>query len=346
MRSRDYWKKRAIQRVNDYNSLAYKSIAKVTISYKRAMKDIQADIAKIFGNFMAFNDLSIEEATEFLRETIPSNILDAMKLRLMTMQEGREKQLLLAEINGQAYKARITRLQALHESLRTNYAVAADFEKQAVNGLVSKVSEEAYTRTLFDLQKGVNIGVSFAEFDERLLRQILNSAWTGSNYSDRIWSSNMMFATKLETILTEGMLAGKSNDWMAKKLAEMEGSSEASAARLIRTETTFIANAAEMQAYRETGVERYAFLGTLDSRTCDICGELDGQIFDVADGKTGVNIPPMHPNCRCTTIPADDAETFANLRRRARDLGTGRTEILPRNITYEEWRQKYENQSN
>lgn len=35
---------------------------------------------------------------------------------------------------------------------------------------------------------------------------------------------------------------------------------------------------------------------------------MDGKVFDIGDAQTGVNYPPMHPNCRSTTVEYDPDE--------------------------------------
>lgn len=95
-------------------------------------------------------------------------------------------------------------------------------------------------------------------------------------------------------------------------------------------------NIAEIESYKEADIEKYVFLATLDSKTCPICGDLDGKIFCVKDAKIGLNLPPMHKDCRCTTIAyMGDGEELIN--RRARDPVTGKNYVLDKNINYSNW---------
>lgn len=59
-------------------------------------------------------------------------------------------------------------------------------------------------------------------------------------------------------------------------------------------------------SYEATGLDGYIFLATLDLGTSDICQFLDGKRFKLKDAQVGKNYPPMHPNCRSTTIPDVD----------------------------------------
>ena len=95
----------------------------------------------------------------------------------------------------------------------------------------------------------------------------------------------------------------------------------------------------EKQSYKECGVKKYRYLATLDSRTCPICGNLDGKVFAVSEMKIGVNCPPMHPECRCTTVAAIEGQALEGKERRARDPVTGKTYLVPASMNYQEWYQ-------
>ena len=63
--------------------------------------------------------------------------------------------------------------------------------------------------------------------------------------------------------------------------------------------------------------------------------------FPVKDARPGVNFPPMHPNCRCTTIPDMSEQVIAKIKRAARDPATGKSITVPGNMSYAEWHKKF-----
>lgn len=90
----------------------------------------------------------------------------------------------------------------------------------------------------------------------------------------------------------------------------------------------------DAQKYAESGIESYTFLATLDAKTCPICGSLDGKIFNLSERAIGINCPPMHIGCRCTTV-----SYFKDIKRSlraSRNPHTGKTENIPY-MTYDEW---------
>ena len=73
--------------------------------------------------------------------------------------------------------------------------------------------------------------------------------------------------------------------------------------RLVRTESNYCTNQAELRGYAAAGIEKYEYSALEDNRTSDICKALDGKVFDIKDAVVGVNYPPMHPFCRSSTVP-------------------------------------------
>ena len=78
------------------------------------------------------------------------------------------------------------------------------------------------------------------------------------------------------------------------------------AATVVRTSVQHVASAARQEVWEanQDVVSRYQFIATLDRVTSRICRTLDNQEFDFGKGP----IPPVHPNCRSTTIPVLNEE--------------------------------------
>ena len=109
--------------------------------------------------------------------------------------------------------------------------------------------------------------------------------------------------------------------------------------RIVRTETAAIQNKASIDAYKGLGVDKIQVLGTLDRVTCEKCGSFDGKIFEIDKVQQDLNIPPFHPNCRCTTVPYDEDWGYKG-QRIAKD-DNGNDYYVPEDMSYEEWKRKY-----
>jgi len=71
------------------------------------------------------------------------------------------------------------------------------------------------------------------------------------------------------------------------------------AKNIARTETVKIANLGSIKRYKDNGVKEYIWIAAISDRTCEECMGLDGNVYNVGEGK----LPPAHVACRCSTIP-------------------------------------------
>lgn len=87
------------------------------------------------------------------------------------------------------------------------------------------------------------------------------------------------------------------------------------------------------QSYKDANIASYIFTASLDLTTCSTCGLLDGKSFPISERKIGINCPPMHVGCRCTTT-SDISAT-----RTAWNSALHKWERIPY-ISYNEWYKK------
>ena len=237
-----------------------------------------------------------------------------------------------------AYEYRIKRLTALLE--RTNkrmqelYGVTLGDTTEFLRSIIP----EAYYHTIFDVAQGTGYQPMFSAVNNRLIDQIVNDQWSGMNYSQRIWWNTDKLAVDTRQILTTAAMTGESIYKTSRRLSERFGQSMNNSVRLIRTETTYSCNQAELASYSALDIDRYKFIATLDARTSSICQELDGKVFETKEAKAGVNLPAMHPNCRSTTI-AYFEDGMPDIRI-AKDKD-GKNIKVPASMTYDEWYDKY-----
>ncbi|MED4377974.1 minor capsid protein [Schinkia azotoformans] len=225
------------------------------------------------------------------------------------------------------------RLDELKEKIENEMDRLYKIEELLTKDTLEKIYEDGYYHSIYNYQQALGYGEGVYLIGARAAEIVINRAWSGKNYSERIWTHRKLLGKKVEQIVTQGTILGHSNAKMATKLANEMIVSFNQAARLVRTETNYVHNQATKAGYEAMGQDTYIFLATLDLRTSDVCQSLDGQKFKTKDAKPGVNYPPMHPNCRSTTIP--DVEVNKDDIRLAKL--NGKYYEVPASMTYEQW---------
>lgn len=341
MNSRDYWERRAAQDMYDRMGTAEETAAEMNAAIKQTSAYLEKEVKAVMRGMQSFG-ISEAEAKKILNAAGgDGSALQRLRKAAQQVSDPERREALLNAINSAgAYRYRITRIEELNKDINRRCRELYKTENRHVTSALRNVAEDSYYREIFSIQKGTGLGFSFANFSQQDVDRILRSNWVGGNYSQRIWKDVSGMTARLKNELLVSMLSGRSSEKTARIFQEQFGVNAFCARRIVRTESAYVANAAQKSAYSEAGIDRYRFVATLDSRTCECCAALDGKVFDLAKAKPGTNYPPMHPFCRSTTIADFGDDELKGLERRARDKD-GNTVKVPAGMTYEQWKEKY-----
>lgn len=341
MNSRDYWERRAAQDMYDRMGTAEETAAEMNAAIKQTSAYLEKEVKAVMRGMQSFG-ISEAEAKKILNAAGgDGSALQRLRKAAQQVGDPEKREALLNAINSAgAYRYRITRIEELNRDINRQCRELYKTENRHITSALRNVAEDSYYHEIFSIQKGTGLGFSFSKFPRQDVDRILRANWSGGNYSQRIWKDVSGMTARLKNELLVSMLSGRSNEKTARIFQEQFGVNAFCARRIVRTESAYVANAAQAKAYGEAGIERYRFVATLDSRTCECCAALDGKVFELAKKKPGTNYPPMHPFCRSTTIADFGDEELAGLERRAKDKD-GNTVRVPAGMTYEEWRREF-----
>ncbi len=335
----DYWEARKAREMYEYMEDAEKVAAELERLYDNASMVIREDIDKIFKRFASRFKLSEEEARRILETT--GTDINAVLRHMNNSAKSEGVKETLAEINAPAYRYRINNLEEKQQQIDLIISNLRQQEQAKTTNLYKKLAEKVYNHSMFDIQQMYGLGFSFTALDEKVIDKLLKSKWSGANYSKRIWKNTDKLAQTLKEEMLVSMLTGRTDTRTAEAIQERMQVGAYESRRLVRTESCHISKEMEMAAYDECGIETYIFLATLDMRTSEICQKLDKKQFKVSEQRTGVNAPPMHPFCRSAIISAASAENIENMKRRAFNPETGKTEVVPGDMKYEDWKKSF-----
>lgn len=333
--NRDYWEKREKEKLNAGIKDCNKLSKELQSHYKNAYKEIEKEINNLFMQYAKENNLTYKEASKYLTSDEFEIWRTDIKGYLAEIENNPE---VLLELNTLAMKSRITRLEALQyeiDKILNKLTIEAD---KSTKKLLTDTLKDNYYKNVYNISKSKGFLAKFSGIDNKQIERILSYPWSGSNYSDRIWENKRLLSKTIKEEMTQMVIRGESSKKVAQRVATRMDTSYKNAVRLVQTEHSYVMNEASKYTYEDLNIEKYEFLATLDSRTCSVCGKLDGKVFKLTEAKVGVNYPPMHPNDRCTTVPY--YEDDENSTRFARDKNGKRIEI-PSNMTFNEWKKKY-----
>lgn len=344
--NREYWARRAEQRMAAVERGTDPYLRNISNLYARAAAQIKTDIEAILQAYQRNGSLTRNEALQLLKDPLSPAELDVIRARLDAVEDLEERLRLSAKLNAPAYKARIDRLEGLRLATEAELSQLAPNQIAVTDQALMAAARDSYARTVFNLQKGTRLAYQFARVTESQIEAVLKQRWSGDHYSDRIWRNTQDLANRLPDIIQQNMVTGRSWRRCIDEVDDLvQRGGVFSAERILRTETAFVANEMDAQAYEDADIEQYEFVATLDNRTSEVCQEKDGKRYDLEDRQPGENYPPLHPFCRSTTIEVVDDDILAGLERRSKDPQTGQTRTVPSTMKYADWKAIYVDQS-
>lgn len=349
MKNKEYWNRRYLMdKAMIINDVEHYLAGKQKEIYAAAGKEIQQQIDQFYTRYAKENQVSLAAAramvgraelgkvdwerwTSYSQKTdeLPGDVVAAMERCHMEYEQ---------MINAMSKKGSISRLQMLQVEIDRTLLNLYDANQYNIYDLLSEEYENVYYKSLYNTQQCIGYGSNFAALNKRAIDTAILHQYPRGNYSERIYAHSKKLSAEIRKSLTVGMITGENLDKMARRVQKRLEVSFANAKRLVRTETAYTYEQATRKAYEECGIERYEYLATLDRRTSAACRALDGKKFAVKDAMPGKNYPPMHPNCRSTTVCAfDNDKATARL---AKDESGNYYEV-PSDMTYKQWKKKY-----
>ena len=340
-RTASYWKKRFEALENASNTYGQQTFRQIEPAFDKAQKEIQNQIESWYGRYAKNNKVTMTEARRQLSTTELKEFRWDVKEYIKYGRENDVNQMWMKELENASARVHISRLEALKIRIQQAAEVAFGNEIDCVDAMARKVFTEDYYHTIFEVQKGFNIGWEIGQIDSRKLETLITKPWAadGKNFMDRIWNSKAAMVSELHTQLTRTCILGKAPDDAIKAMTQFVDkkvkNAKYAAGRLVMTEQAYFHSVAQKDAFNDLDVEEFEVVATLDSHTSEICQEMDGKHFPMKDYEPGVTAPPFHVFCRSVTVPYFE-DNFDG-ERAARDEN-GKTYYVPDNMTYKDWK--------
>ena len=167
-----------------------------------------------------------------------------------------------------------------------------------VETFIQGVLEETVTKEF--AKQGSMIGLEKQYFTNQL-PEVMN-AITQDDWSERIWGVYQTdLRNQVNQLVRESLLRGYNPKKIAEELRKTIDKGRYNAERLIRTEQARVQGQSQIEAYKAQNITMFDLIVEPDG--CKSCHEVAARgPYLVEDAVVGVNVEPIHPNCRCSTV--------------------------------------------
>lgn len=238
---------------------------------------------------------------------------------------------------------RYGRLDKLSKAIAAEYKKQTGWELSRIRDHSAASYAEAYYGTAWAYDQHLGIEVSWPVISAEAIRQSVWSGATGENFSDRLRQWNTRELLTLNTKITSSLAQGFGYSKAARIVKKEVADDYSRIVRIVRTEAHRNYSQGHLDLYDKLeglGIDaRKQWVATLDTRTRDTHGRLDGTYADqkglfhsgggsaLAPGLFGIASEDI--SCRCRIVEIVDG--LAPEYRRIRGEG-----IQPY-VTYDDW---------
>lgn len=338
MRNAEYWAERALNEMlmGERSVLEYENA--LLQAYTIALREIKKDIDAFFTRYANQHKISYAEARKRLTTPELKEFQSLVNRWLAEARDGNWSYEYIKYLEKLMNARYVSRLEMLEADVRYQIELIEQHKHVDMTELLTLNYLAAFYERSYTIAHGSEIAVRFNAVSRAGVEKAVKTKWSQYSYSQAIWNDRDRLIRTMATIIPQSFSRGLSSNQLGDMIAKEMNASRNRGRTLARTEVNYISNQADLDAYKMAEIEEYEYLATLDLRTSEVCRSLDGTVHKVSQAKVGVNFPPMHPNCRSTTIAKfDDQEVEERVARNEE----GQTIRVPRKMTQEEYINTY-----
>lgn len=338
MRNAEYWAERALNELLMAERAVLEYEDALLQAYTIALREIKKDIDAFFTRYAQQHKISYAEARKRLTTPELKEFQALVDKWLTEARSGKWSSEYIKYLEKLAGAKYVSRLEMLEADVRYQIELIEQGKHVDMTELLRMSYLAAFYARSYTIAHGTEIAVRFNAVSKAGVEKAIKTKWSQYNYSQTIWNDRDRLVRALSTIIPQSFSRGLSSNQLGDMIAKEMDASRNRGRTLARTEVNYICNQADLDAYKIAEVEEYEYLATLDLRTSEICRSLDGTVHKVSQAQVGVNFPPMHPNCRSTTVPKFSDQYVEE--RVARDA-EGDTIKVPRKMTQVQYLNTY-----
>lgn len=300
MNSRDYWRQRE-EEASRYHIKGDEKIKRsITAIYDDLLESIETEINGFYGRYATKEGISIAEAKR-----------RADKLDIERYEKKAKKYVETHDLSKQANEE--MRLYNLTMKVNRLELLKAKIGLELVKGFsrVDTYFETHLTERAMETFERLGGILNISLPSQRTVDALVNTSFRNARFSDDIWGYELELKNKLSTLLTRGLIQGKSSQELARELRKTFDVTKYESERLMKTELCRVETEAQLNSIRKAGFTQYQFHNIANGRrVCDECRQKDGKIFRLSEYEIGDTAPPIHPNCQCSISPYEDNDEY------------------------------------
>ena len=295
--SKKYWRERAKRIIAVETKKDDEVIDEVRSITNSTMSQLSNEIYSFYAKYATAEGITVDDAKKKIQKTDIKEFEDRVAQYVKNKDFSEKANSELRQYNTKMYVSRERMLLQQLSAIMVNGTA------------LTEVEMNEYLETSVDREVERQAGIlGDVRVKPNQVRAIVNADFHGQTWSERLWGDMEQTRKMVLKTVQNTLLRGRHPNEFVPELSKKMGVTTSDAKRLLITETARVQSEAQKLHYQETmGADAtIEFVAKLDDRTTDECRGANGNKVKVSEMVAGVNVPPLHPYCRSTTVPAVD----------------------------------------
>lgn len=189
MNNADYWRGRFSILEDSAHREAQKTIQVMEEMYLDAQRSVQKEIESWYARFADNNQISLTDARKWLTAGQLEEFHWTVEQYIKIGEQAGLDAAWLKKLENASARFHISRLESVQMGIQQQLELLYGNQVDSLDALLKKVVGNGYTRTAFEVQKGVGLGWDITALNQKKLETLLSKPWTtdGRTFRDRCW---------------------------------------------------------------------------------------------------------------------------------------------------------------
>lgn len=307
MRDEKYWEDASVNTIIMGEKIVLNYEKELESLYTSLSSDLEKELSFIFSKYGKDNKIVYSD----LRTRLDNSSYKKFKSQLKTVYNELEENMFTKDIIKEAKKLYDRKTATILEYIQfmCNYyiAVLATNNSKEIYNTMQDIYLASYYVYFYNCINGIQKDIEFVPIQTQDMQNNLKNKWfdgtRNSTYLERIDTSRLQSVSNITDMIPRYIAMGYTLDRCTSEIDKYINKRQNYDRAIVRTTGDYTSNQAIFSVLDALELDSYIYIAVLDERTTEQCRKLNGTVYKLSQAIVGVNLPPLHYNCRSTIGP-------------------------------------------
>lgn len=297
----NYYRKREQKHQEKMNKSIYSESERITMILEEQKKMVLDAIEKLYEDFS--EDYKLDrgmlerQASKF---DVQSFLKDAERIvKNKDMTYAANYKMRMYDVKQKVSRLELLLNQINLEMLNTNEETTAK-----MNDILTDVHQQ-------ELERQANLFKMNSNHIQIVNKALMRNSIKGAKFSE-YWGNDLsQLYNQLDIAVKRAVTNGEHPYKLKNDINKMFNTIDSWSKRILITEATRMQSLTQIESFKASGYKYFRFIA--EKTACDHCKPFDDKVYKIEDYEKMMAVPPLHPYCRCSLVPATEEDYMEQL---------------------------------